>query len=275
VIVATAYHQVTMENHLCERHSMKKLTALAVVTLASQAVVTFAGPPSPKEVIPTPPPPPEYFRPNEWDIGAFATYATGTGGGPTGTRIRDGFTTTLSGDTSLSGWGGGMDFTYFFPWKYAGIRFQGAGVSLSSGTFTVTETVTGPNGRRTATASRSGSVDGAAGIITSDIILRLPLDDFWSGVHLAPYGFVGFGALFGGGGGQTINTRFPELNDRFNSINRGVQSRVLGNVGGGFEYRFTPHIGIFGEAGYNFIDHTRGKIDANFIQTNFGLRYAF
>jgi hypothetical protein len=41
------------------------------------------------------------------------------------------------------------------------------------------------------TASRSGSVTGAAGIITSDIILRLSLDDFWSGVHLAPYGFVG------------------------------------------------------------------------------------
>jgi hypothetical protein len=251
---------------------MKRLTALAVAAVASQAVATFAGEPvvSSKAIV-QPPPPPEYFRPNEWDIGAFATYATGTGGNPTGTRVRDGFTTTLSGDITLSGWGGGMDFTYFFPWKYAGIRFQGAGVSLSTGTFTVTETV---NGVRT--ASRSGSVSGAAGIITSDVILRLPLDDFWSGVHLAPYGFVGFGALFGGGGGgQTINTQFPDLNARFNSISRGVQSRVLGNVGGGFEYRFTPHIGIFGEAGYNFIDHTRGRIDNNFIQTNFGLRYAF
>ena len=164
-----------------------------------------------------------------------------------------------------------MDFTYFFPWKYAGIRFQGAGVSLSTGTFTVTETV---NGVRT--ASRSGSVSGSAGIITSDIILRLPLDEFWSGVHLAPYGFVGFGAIFGGGGGETINTRFPELNSRFNSISRGVQSRPLGHVGGGFEYRFTPHIGVFAEAGYDFVDHTNGRTGSNnFIQTNFGVRYAF
>ena len=257
---------------------MKNLTALAVVALASQTVIAFAGEPvvSSKEVItPAPPPPVSYFRPNEFDIGAFGTYVTGTGENPTGTRVRDGFTTTVSGETTVSGWGGGMDFSYFFPWKYAGVRFQGAGVSLSTGDFTVTETFNGVNGVRT--ASRTGSVSTAAGIITAQIILRLPLDDFWPSVHLAPYGIGGFGVLFGGGGGggQTIDTRFPELNERFNSIERSVQSRPLGTIGGGFEYRFTPHIGLFGEATYNFIDHIHGKADNNFIQTNFGLRYAF
>ncbi len=248
---------------------MKKLAALAVVTLASQAVVAFAGEPEAKQVITPTPPPPEYFRPNEWDIGAFATYWTGTGNNLTGTRVRDGFTTTISGETTPTGWGGGMDFTYYFPWKYAGVRFQGAGVSISTGTFTVTETVGGVR-----TASRSGSISTSAGIITSDIILRLPLDEFWSGVHLAPYGFVGFGGIFGGGGGgQTINTRFPDLNERFNSVSRGIRSAPLGHVGGGFEYRFTPHIGVFAEAGYDFVDHN-GHTN-NFIQTNFGLRYAF
>ena len=34
---------------------------------------------------------------------------------------------------SLHGWGGGMDFTYWFPWKYAGFRFQGAGASIRGG----------------------------------------------------------------------------------------------------------------------------------------------
>jgi hypothetical protein len=254
---------------------MKKLTALAVVALASQAVITFAGEPvvSSKQVITPAPPPVSYFRPNEFDIGAFATYATGTGENPTGTRVRDGFTTTVSGETTVSGWGGGMDFSYFFPWKYAGVRFQGAGVSLSTGDFTVTETFTGVNGVRT--ASRTGSVSTAAGVITAQIILRLPLDDYWPSVHLAPYGIGGFGCLFAGGGGQTINTQFPELNARVNSIDRSVQSRPLGTIGGGFEYRFTPHIGLFGEATYNFIDHIHGKADNNFIQTNFGLRYAF
>ena len=75
---------------------MKKLIALAAVTFASQAVVAFAGEPvvSSKQVITPAPPPPEFFRPNEWDIGAFGTYVSGTGDNPTGTRVRDGFSTT-------------------------------------------------------------------------------------------------------------------------------------------------------------------------------------
>jgi hypothetical protein len=195
---------------------------------------------------------------------------TGTGDNPTGTRVGpDGFRTTLSGETTVDGWGGGMDFSYYFPWKYAGVRFQGAAASLSTGTFTVTES--GPGGR---IASRSGSLSTTAGIITADVMLRLPLDDFWPGVHLAPYIFGGFGAIFAGGDRETIHTPFPELNDRFNSVSSSTQSRPLGNAGGGFEYRFTPHIGLFGEAGYNFIDH-RGRASNNFIQTNFGLRFAF
>ena len=64
------------------------------------------------------------------------------------------------------------------------------------------------------------------------------------------------------------------LNDRFNNISNNTQSRPIGNIGGGFEYRFTPNIGLFGEAGYNFIDHN-GRGGNNFIQTNFGLRYSF
>ena len=45
--------------------------------------------------------------------------------------------------------------------------------------------------------------------------------------------------------------------------------------GGGLEYRFNPHLGIFAEAGYDLIDHTNGRNGNNFVQTNFGLRWAF
>jgi hypothetical protein len=102
-----------------KKTNMKRLIALAVVIFASQAVVTFAGEPisSSKQVI-APPPPPEFFRPNGFDLGAFATYATGVGSGNAG---------------KLHAWGGGMDFSYWFPWKYAGVRFQGAGVSIRGG----------------------------------------------------------------------------------------------------------------------------------------------
>src|SRR6476646_7524932 len=95
---------------------MKKIIVLTVMAIASQAVAIFAGEPvvSSKQVItPPPPPPPEFFRPNEFDIGAFGTYATGVGSGERAGR--------------LHGWGGGMDFTYWFPWKYAGVRFPRSG----------------------------------------------------------------------------------------------------------------------------------------------------
>ena len=253
---------------------MKKIIVLAVLAIASHAAAIFAGEPmvSSKQVIAPPPPPPtSFFRPNEFVIGAFATYVTGTnGGGSRTTRTFDDETFTLSSSRSPHGWGGGMDFTYFFPWKYAGVRFQGAGVALTSGNVTVTDS----NG-----FSRSSSGSAAAGVITGDFILRLPLDDFWPSVLLAPYIFGGGGGLFTGAGGNTINTRFPEVNERFNNASSNASNnRGLANVGGGLEYRFTPHIGIFGEADYNWVgggQHSFNSSVKDFIQTNFGVRYAF
>ena len=252
---------------------MKKIIALAVVAIASQAIATFAGEPvvSSKQVIAPPPPPVSFFRGTEFEIGAFATYVTGTnGGGTRQTVFDDGTTFTLSSSRSPDGWGGGMDFTYWFPWKYAGVRVQGAGVALSSGNVTITDS----NG-----FSRSGSGSGAAGVVTGNFLLRLPLDDFWPSVHLAPYVFGGGGGLFTGAGGNSINTRFAGFNERFNNFSSNVNNnRGLGNIGGGLEYRFTPHIGIFGEADYNWVgggQHSFNSSVKDFIQTNFGVRYAF
>jgi hypothetical protein len=261
---------------------MKRLTALTVLALVSQATVSFAGPPEPKEVVPAPAPPPEsYFRGNEFDIGAFGTYFTGTGGNPGGTRVGqrvfddtvDNFVTNLGGNTTFNGWGGGMDFTYYTPWKYLGFRFQGAGGSVSTGNFTVSESVFNSSGQLVAFGKKTGSVSTSVGVITCDLMWRLPLDDFWPGVHLAPYAFSGLGAIFGGGTAQA-NTRFPELNQRFNDATN-IKGRPLGHFGGGLEYRFNPHLGIFAEAGYDLIDHTNGRNGNNFVQTNFGLRWAF
>jgi len=116
-------------------------------------------------------------------------------------------------------------------------------------------------------------------VISGDLMLRLPLDDFWPAVHLAPYVFGGGGGVFTGAGGETINTRFPEVNERFNNASANVSNnRGLANIGGGAEYRFTPHIGVFGEAGYNWVaggNHERNSGVKDFVQVNFGLRFAF
>src|SRR6266436_10271640 len=179
---------------------MKRLVALTVA-LASQAVATFAGEPvvSSKQVIAPPPPPPEFFRPNEFDIGAFATYATGVGSNNAG---------------KIHAWGGGMDFTYWFPWKYAGVRFQGAGVSLRGGGGS--RTVTFVDGFTAPVTVTGGGGSVAAGILTGDFLLRLPLDDFWPNVHLAPYGFVGFGGIIlgnSGGEGRSVSETFTVTNN--------------------------------------------------------------
>ena len=137
---------------------MKRLIALTVVVIASQAVAIFAGEPVESKQVIAPPPPPEYFRPNEFDIGVFGTYAEGVGG---------------SGH-HLHGWGGGMDFTYWFPWKYAGIRFQGAGLDISGGGGPRSRTFTFPDGETATVSGGGGSV--AGGVVTGDFMLRLPLD---------------------------------------------------------------------------------------------------
>src|SRR5260221_6782715 len=120
---------------------MKKVVALAVVAFASQAVVSFAGEPevSSKQVITPSPPPESFFRGNEFDIGAFATYVTGTnGGGTRQTAFDDGTTFTLSSSGSNTGSGASMDFTYFLPWTYLWFRFPRACVELDVRTLTVT-----------------------------------------------------------------------------------------------------------------------------------------
>jgi hypothetical protein len=178
-----------------------------------------------------------------------------------------------------------MDFTYWFPWKYAGVRFQGTGLDLQSGIGHTSRT-TDIFGNTVTVHGGGGSI--AAGVINADVLLRLPLDDFWPCVHLAPYVFGGFGGIFVGGGGEgravsetvivsnvagTQSRAVTITGRRINTLRNNIGTdRVLGRIGGGLEYRFTPHIGIFTEAAYVIPNGSSN----NFVQWNFiGLRYAF
>jgi hypothetical protein len=85
------------------------------------------------------------------------------------------------------------------------------------------------------------------------------------------------GEFHGWGGGIDLTYFFAGLGGiitgrRVNAIRNNIgDDRVLGHFGGGLEYRFTPHIALFGEAGYDLVDGASN----DFIQTNFGIRYAF
>jgi hypothetical protein len=203
---------------------MKNALALAVMAILSPAMNVVAGEPvvASKEVVaPTPPPPSSYFRANELDLGAFATY---------GTRSDDQSNFRGIGNHA---WGGGAEVSYF-PLIWAGLRVQGAVINLIPG-------------------------DNTAGIVRGDFLARYPLDLVWPNVHAAPYGIAGVGGLFSEYNGIRSNGTL-----RFNNS-------VLGDFGGGLEYRFTPHIGVFSEATWNVVDGSKN----NFLQVNFGARFAF
>ena len=65
-------------------------------------------------------------------------------------------------------------------------------------------------------------------------------------------------------------TGFSEL-EATERVRRRTENKVLGDFGGGLEFRFTPHLGLFTETTYNVVDGPRN----NFLQVNWGLRCAF
>ena len=97
----------------CRKAKMKRLTALAIVIFTSQAIAAFGGQPVTSSTSAVAPPS-GFFRANEFETGAFGTFATGVGS---------------SANSNTHGWGGGLDVTHWLPWKYGGIRFQGTGTN--------------------------------------------------------------------------------------------------------------------------------------------------
>ena len=135
-------------------------------------------------------------------------------------------------------WGGGVDGEYF-PLQYLGLAVEGNFFNEIPGDF-------------------FGST------VTGNLVLRYPLDNKYPNLHLAPYVFGGVGGIF-----NESNHFTPTVGSEFHR--RGTRDEVLGDVGGGLEYRFTPHIGLFTDARYNFVNGPRN----DFMLTRFGIRYAF
>ena len=136
-------------------------------------------------------------------------------------------------------WGGGVDGQYF-PLQYVGVAIEGNFFNEVPGDF-------------------FGST------VTANVILRYPLDTVFPSFHLAPYGFGGVGGLF------NQSSTFTRVTFGNNLNRSGSNNEVLGDAGVGLEYRFTPHIGLFGDTRYNFVDGPKN----NYLLTRFGIRYAF
>ena len=136
-------------------------------------------------------------------------------------------------------WGGGVDGQYF-PLQHLGLAIEGDFFNEIPGDF-------------------FGST------VTANLILRYPLDNKYPSLHLAPYAFAGVGGIFNE---SNRFTRPPGVEFHHRGS---TKDEVLGDVGGGLEYRFTPHIGLFTDVRYNFVNGPRN----DFMLTRFGVRYAF
>ncbi len=138
-------------------------------------------------------------------------------------------------------WGGAIDAKYFFH-RYFGVGLQGFGLGTDN------------NVNRRAAFFRNDNTDfvgGALGTFT----FRYPIPC----TRFAPYGWAGAGAVFNG----------SDNNNNFNNNND--NTRFLGQFGGGFEVRLTPHFGWTNDVSYNLLEGTHN----DFIQVRTGLNFAF
>jgi Outer membrane protein beta-barrel domain len=210
---------------------MKRLIALALVALASPALSTFAGQPVTSSKEVVAPAPPPPA--SYFRANEFSLGLFGAYGW-TYDQNRRGI--------SDHYWGGGVDGQYFLL-QYLGFAIEGNFFNEVPGDF-------------------FGST------VTGNAIFRYPLDIKYPTLHLAPYAFAGVGGLFNSNNTFTRVATFGNAH-RLNRSN--TEDEVLGDFGGGLEYRFTPHIGLFSDVRFNLVDGPKN----NFLSTRFGLRYAF
>jgi high affinity Mn2+ porin len=132
--------------------------------------------------------------------------------------------------------GGGLEASYFY-FKYLGLSVDGTAFNEIPG-------------------------DNFGGTVMGNLILRLPLDDYIPNFHFAPY-------LFGGAG--KFYSEEADLATSTPGVRRHVgRSGTIADVGGGIEFRVSPNLGIFADAGYNFAQN----FPNDFITARVGIRYA-
>jgi hypothetical protein len=225
---------------------MKKLT-LSLCALVALGSAAFAGTETytkeSKSV--APPPCPQWYADNEFNLSLWGTYAI------TGTQWRE--DTYLIADHA---WGGGIDAKYFVH-RYFGFGVQGFMLRPNSD-----ETI--DNGF---SEVRVGDNKRTVGSVLGTFTLRFPINCS----RFAPYFWLGGGGIFGGGQDHEfllapgtplgiVNHEFPVSTTKF-----------MGQVGGGFEIRFTPHVGLLNDFSWNIVSGSKN----NFGMARTGINFAF
>src|SRR5207244_7344632 len=207
------------------------LLCIAAITSAAFAgTETYSGKEM-KQVAPAPCS--QWYADYEFNVGLWGTYIF------TGNNWQD--DRYLESDHAF---GGGIDLKYFFH-RYFGVGIEGWAVDarrafedvfvdLNNGVFDV----------------HTGHESRAVGSVLGTLTLRYPIPC----TRFSPYVFGGAGGIFGGGQ-RPINKAFTEPGEGFDIVqtvgHTDSEARAIGQVGGGMEIRFTPHIGSVSDFSWN------------------------
>ena len=237
---------------------MKKLNRLFIAF--GFINVAYAGPEtfSAKEVSPAPTTPPTWYRDNEWNISAWFAYAS-PGTDDDRSSLADTFSANPGPGTydrflaDDHAFGGGAEVKYFFR-RYFGIGIEGFALGADGTSYTVENF-----GATAAFGGRDAHVvGGALGTLT----FRYPIGQ----TRFAPYVWVGGGGAFRGHNETAIY-----VGGILERISHDVESRAMGQFGGGFEVRVTPHVGLLTDFSWNVVDGTHN----NFGMVRTGINFAF
>lgn len=211
---------------------MKKLT-LSLCALVALGSAAFAGTEYSKESKSVAPPPcPQWYADNEFNLSISGIYAF---------RNDNDNNFNIGWDDA---WGGALDAKYFVH-RYFGFGVQGFILSTNQdNNFNANDD--------------SDAVGGVLGTFT----LRFPI----SCSRFAPYVWVGAGGIWNGDDNVFVNAAGAPV--RRNNDDDG---RAMGQFGGGFEIRFTPHIGLINDFSWNVVEGPHN----NFGMARTGLNFAF
>lgn len=225
---------------------MKRLT-LTLCTVAALVSAAYGGTESysgkeMQQTATTVTPCPSWYADNEWNVTISGIYA--------------GTTNDWGDDRYLGvdhGWGGAIDAKYFFA-RYFGVGVQGFGFGLD----------------RHARFARFEDVadedeNDIAGGVLGTFTFRYPIPCS----RFAPYAWAGIGGIWGGG--KIRELAFDDDDNAFVIVDNNSDGRLMGQYGGGFEVRFSPHFGWTNDVSFNQLEGGRN----DFIQVRSGLNFAF
>jgi hypothetical protein len=253
---------------------MKRLTLILVLGSAFARFAYSGTEVSGKEMKQVAPPPcPEWYSDNEWNVNLWGTYAfTNTEYDPNlwlvdvvqSTSERHPFVGIydkyIGGDHA---WGGGGDIKYFFA-RYFGVGVEGFFLNARKSGFDIFED------QATGVFTRQRiNHDHTIGSILGTFTLRYPIRC----TRFSPYAWAGVGAIFGGGESDTVITHGPP--DAFlvdaHTRHFSGETKILGQFGAGLEVRITKHIGWTNDLSWGAIEGPKN----NFGMFRSGLNIAF